>query len=232
MRLLPKLEIDKKLADERRVHVEEGRKLAQRVDSLREIASQEEASLAKFRSETIAAIHKEISSESAKLDELKNEIRLKTKERDELMEPLHATLKEISERESAVSDKEAVLASKETEIATAQDEILASGKRAAEAEKAAALARMDAAAHNTVAAEARVQAKRELVAARSEASQRSRQLDEREAALLSRESFVAERENSATLEEARLSEKRAQLDREWRLLADRKEAFERRITKQ
>ncbi len=65
MRLLPKQEINVRKAQEKRAEMDEGLKLARRVDNLREIAATEEASLASFRSATVKSINDEVR----KLDE-------------------------------------------------------------------------------------------------------------------------------------------------------------------
>ena len=60
IKLLTKQEINLRKANEKRLEIEEGRKLASRVDNLRELVAQEEASLASFRAKTVANIGAEI----------------------------------------------------------------------------------------------------------------------------------------------------------------------------
>jgi hypothetical protein len=60
MRLLPKQEASILQASKKRAEIDEGLKLARRVDSLREIAATEEASLALFREKTLKAISADI----------------------------------------------------------------------------------------------------------------------------------------------------------------------------
>lgn len=73
MKLLSKSDVQKAKSLDRQREIDEGLKLARRVDALREIAAAEESSLAKFRIETIAKIHDEISILAAKRDELQIE---------------------------------------------------------------------------------------------------------------------------------------------------------------
>ena len=62
MKLLDKQEITRQKSLERKLEVEEGIKLAKRVDTLRELSSKEQTSLSKFRDESLAQIRKEIDS--------------------------------------------------------------------------------------------------------------------------------------------------------------------------
>ena len=97
MKLLKKEEIGKHKAAERQREVDEGVKLAQRVDALREVAAQEEASLEKFRRETIATIHKEIEAATAERDTLKAEVKTLQTQREEAMIPVVEAWKKVKE---------------------------------------------------------------------------------------------------------------------------------------
>ena len=74
MKLLPKSDIAKAKSVDKQREIDEGMKLAKRVDSLREVAAAEEASLKKFRSETLGAINTEITANATKRDELTQEV--------------------------------------------------------------------------------------------------------------------------------------------------------------
>lgn len=74
MRLLKKSEIDSAKAGDRKRDIDEGSKLAKRVDALREAQATEEASLEKFRRETIAHINEEIISKTYERDSLSKEV--------------------------------------------------------------------------------------------------------------------------------------------------------------
>lgn len=74
MKLLSKIEINTLKSVERKKEIDEGVKLAKKVDTLREVASKEESNLRKFRIETLAIIQSEIN--------------LKIKERDSLLEEI------------------------------------------------------------------------------------------------------------------------------------------------
>jgi hypothetical protein len=61
MDLLPKKEVERLKADERRKEIDEGVKLAKKVDALRELAAKEEANLEKYRVESTKSLRVEIS---------------------------------------------------------------------------------------------------------------------------------------------------------------------------
>lgn len=70
IKLLPKSEIDKLKSSDRQREIDEGVKLAKKVDALREIQSQEEVSLTKFRNETVKVIVSEINAKILERDAL------------------------------------------------------------------------------------------------------------------------------------------------------------------
>lgn len=98
IKLLKKSEIDQAKARDRQLEINEGLKLAKKVDTLREVVAQEEESLKKFRIKTISAINDEIIIAAKKRDDLNKEnsdleeknILLKT-ERKKLEEPVDLT---------------------------------------------------------------------------------------------------------------------------------------------
>lgn len=73
----------------------EGMKLARRVDSLREIAAQEEAALKKFRDQTLAQIKADIEKESKPLQELRKEVVILQQSRQDALKPLTEEKNEI-----------------------------------------------------------------------------------------------------------------------------------------
>ena len=95
MRLLPKSELDKKKASQRQREIEEGLKLTRRVDSLREVAAEEDTKLEKYRAKTVAAIQAEIGPLDIKLGTLKKEIKELEDTRKNLLVPLDAEWKKV-----------------------------------------------------------------------------------------------------------------------------------------
>lgn len=88
MKLLSKSEVDRAKAIERQAEIAEGMKLAKRVDGLRETAAQEEASLLKFRNETLSAIVEDIRIAEQKRDTLKKEVKELEERRALALQPI------------------------------------------------------------------------------------------------------------------------------------------------
>lgn len=99
IKLLSKQEVQQKQAVQKRAEIEEGKKLAQRVDRLREIAVQEEASLASFRAKTLKAINTEIKQVTVERDSLLEEVKT-------LRNELELGFSELKKAEKQLKDKE------------------------------------------------------------------------------------------------------------------------------
>jgi hypothetical protein len=88
IRLLKKSEIEKLKSSEKQKDFQEGIKLAKQVDTLRELAVEEEKNLEKFRTNNVALIQKDINSKIAERDNLDRDIARKREEWKQLLEPL------------------------------------------------------------------------------------------------------------------------------------------------
>jgi len=99
MKLLQKSDIVKAKALDRKMEIDEGVKLSRRVDTLREVHANEEASLDRFRRETLKAIHDEVTTESAKLDTLRSEVATIQEQRTLALKPI------LIERDELEKDK-------------------------------------------------------------------------------------------------------------------------------
>jgi hypothetical protein len=106
IKLLSKQEINQRQALQRHAEIEEGRKLAKRVDNLREIAVQEEASLASFRAKTLKAINEEIKKATKEHEVVLNQVK-------ELRSELETGFSELKKAENIVKLKEEDLVSRE-----------------------------------------------------------------------------------------------------------------------
>lgn len=102
MRLLPKKEISVLQASKTKAEIDEGLKLARRVDSLREIVADEEASLASFRDATLKAIQADIKKVEQERNEVKGEV-------ETLRSELEQSTKQLDIRENAVKEREEAL---------------------------------------------------------------------------------------------------------------------------
>lgn len=92
MRLLSKNEIVLKKGDERKLEIEEGAKLARKIDVLRETAAKEEANLAKFREANLRNIRIELDKLAQDKASLLEEVKSLKAQRHELLAPLDSTL--------------------------------------------------------------------------------------------------------------------------------------------
>jgi len=96
IRLLPKSEIAKAQANAQKQTIDEGAKLARRIDSLRQTIADEERSLREFREKTVATIHKEISVLTARRDTITSELRKAERELEIAREPLDSEWDELA----------------------------------------------------------------------------------------------------------------------------------------
>lgn len=88
MKLLSKLDVTKNKAVERKREIDEGAKLARKVDGLRQLSAAEESNLTKFREESLKELNKVILSKQKESDDLDEDIKIKKGIRDKLLEPL------------------------------------------------------------------------------------------------------------------------------------------------
>ena len=96
MKLLSKTDIVTTKAKERLNEVQEGLKIAKKVDALREAAATEEVSLEKFRSETLKKVNEEINVAISERDALKEEVRILENDKREALKPLDAAWQEVN----------------------------------------------------------------------------------------------------------------------------------------
>lgn len=229
MRLLPKSEIDKAKASERKQEIDEGIKLARRVDNLREIVAAEEASLRKFRNDTVKVIYDEITQETIKLDALKGEVLRARKEREELQKPLDAEWTCVDKaktalhlREISVTEREKGVAANELALKDAREEarvLLGQSKIKDE------LARTRLHRAETDAKDAKIALTNAREIEKKALAFEARISD----SLLHRSKEIADKESSVKLEQARLANWQKELADEWKLLKDRKATFARTI---
>lgn len=110
IRLLQKSEIAKAKAQDRQQELIEGKKLASKVDTLRELRAEEEASLDKFRIETLKTIQIELDYKFSEKKQLEDQIKERKEELDRVLGPLDKQLMHY------IADKKAEIDSKTAEI--------------------------------------------------------------------------------------------------------------------
>lgn len=105
MRVLPKQEIDVLKAQERQVEVNEGLKLAKKVDALRETVAKEQANLFKFRDETLKAVNREVAFATHRKSELLNDIEELEERKRRALEPLTTELNNLQETKALMEEQ-------------------------------------------------------------------------------------------------------------------------------
>lgn len=113
MRLLPKSEVDKAKASDRQREIDEGKKLATKVDTLRELHAEEEKGLEQFRQKTVKQIREEIDPLIAQKEALTSDISELEHTRKMLLVPLDAKWEEVNAAQTLCDEREADLATKE-----------------------------------------------------------------------------------------------------------------------
>lgn len=229
MKLLAKSEVAKAKAADRQREVAEGLKLAGRVDSLREVAAHEEASLAKFRRETIEVIHAEIVAETYKRDLLIGEVSVLEDRKREALKPLDdqreelrqieaknvAWVDDLFEREVAVIVRDGVLSEREVVLQKLEEKARYTQEDAERRQAEAAIMETMAGTKNMEASEILRKAHAEAETLVSNA--------------MEREEWVTQREDAVFLKEEELREKEIELAKDWSRLKDREATLERNI---
>lgn len=198
LKLLKKSEIEKTKVTERQREIEEGMKLAKRVDTLRETASEEEAALHKFRGETLGVIQSEIDAKVLERDTLERENAVMREERIRLSAPIDLTKEweqvrldkiDIENWKNTLSEKEVGMLAREGEVT--EQESLLQNREYSLAQKESLITRSLAEAEKKF-----TEAGTTLTEARSQSETLNRSSRNREDAIVLRESGVATKEES------------------------------------
>lgn len=120
MKLLPKSEITKLQAQDKKQAIDEGVKLARKIDNLREVASQEEASLDKFRSETLSSINKDISAAALRLGRILSELHELERRKEDALKPIIKETEELEAKKLQFTEEYAKIDSLLAEISHRQ----------------------------------------------------------------------------------------------------------------
>lgn len=231
MKLLPKSDILIKKAQDQKQAVDEGKKLAQKVDTLRELAANEEASLDKFRSETLEQIHKETTEAATKRDALLGEVRELESAKREALQPLTRELELIDEAREELAQKAAhnatqalTIDAREQSISAKEKEVGQTLLRVETKEEAVTRKLADIINTETDTKQLNQTAIRLMEEADSIRTKLSTEL-------VHREEQCSSNEKRIILREQQLEADKSALVKEWRLLADRKAVHERNINR-
>lgn len=103
IKLLKKSEIDTAKAQDRQREINEGIKLASRVDALRKTQAEEEANLEKFRREAVSVINQEIIEKTKERDLLSTEVSNLEDRRRDALKPLTEKWDEIRNKQDELT---------------------------------------------------------------------------------------------------------------------------------
>lgn len=229
MRLLPKSDILKAKATAKKQEIDEGVKLAQRIDGLRQVAATEEKNLQDFRTREVAKVHAEIAKERAVLDPLKKEVADLRKEKARGMQDVEKERTAISKANDRLQEREETCEKREKDAANILREAKAAEKRA-QGIVAKATTKEDLATDKLAEAERLNKGAKEAHQVAEKAKTSALELKEKvHKELTHRDMMAASRERGITIKEERLAEERKQLDAEWVVFNDRREAFYREL---
>lgn len=229
IKLLPKSEIDRKKAVEQKVAIDEGAKLAKRVDRLRELSVDTEAEFTKWRNEAIAKINDEIAQKSQEKAKIVAEVNEATTLLARLQKPLdeewarvREASGELNRRTEEANVVEHRLDDREGEVALKEKKVASALLKATTKDDLATSNLRDAASSNNAAQLARESAQR----LKEETIKSSDTLKKE---LTHREELVTTREESATIKETDLALRETALADGWKLLKDRQATLARSI---
>lgn len=229
MKLLPKSEIDRLKAVEKKAEIDEGLKLARKIDNLREVRAAEEAALETFRRETLTNINEEISQKVTERDTLKAEVTGLEKRKKEAQEPLDNewvkvsdTKAELDRRGEGLDARESILQSRETEL-NARERFITKVNLTASGREERAIELLKEAEQN----------KKDTKLALEEA-QKTKEVAEAhrkevEESLVKREQAVSSREEGVKLKEEAADAREVELNKRETQIADREATLERTL---
>ncbi len=211
MKLLSKNEIEKAKSLERKLEIDEGAKLARKVDDLRKLSAEEEMKQSKFRLASLKETNDQIAAATTERDSLLAEVVKLREEKRILQIPLDAKWSEVKGYEQRLQRLEIEISVKETSLEQRKKDlsVLEEAARVTENEIDLAAQRI---AGNLLASERKVQeADAVLDEAKLVRNETDDYVESQKNSLLSREAEVAVRERDVENRELDLEEERRQL---------------------
>lgn len=221
MKLLNKDDIAHKKAQERQREVEEGLKLAKKVDSLREVRAAEEVALHTFRDETLKTIKASIVELEARAAILRAEVVKLEKRKAEALEPLTNLENQLAIKEKLLIALEAELLQRGAVLDTNERNFKKRSTVLAEKEAHTEVMHKDATVLYTNGAKIKSDAERLYREAAGVLQDAHRQADVLIANAIQREAWVTQREQAAFEKEEKLRAEEIRIAHEWTLLRDR-----------
>ncbi len=109
MRLLPKKQVNAELATQRKELIDQGVKMAEKVDVVRETLSKEERALSDFRASSVANVTREIDALLEHKEELRRDISKAESKLTALREPLDAEWIRVQDQAEELASRESIL---------------------------------------------------------------------------------------------------------------------------
>lgn len=224
-RLLPKQEVERRRRDEERQRMDEGLRVAERVDTLRETLASEEAAFERYRVESLKEIQEEIGTARSKRDELLSEVVRLRIEQKALSEPLEALWEdavrrddEIEEKVAKVVERKLALDKKALALGLMERQAFSQEKAMEIAERRIAMREAES-RHDIEEIEAASEKRRiETSIAAERVYLREVNAKELERSLEKKEAEVLNHENDLILREKKLAKREASLKANWNLL--------------
>lgn len=227
MRLLPKSEIDRAKASDKKREIDEGAKLARRIDNLREVAAAEELSLETYRRETLTKINEEITPKVKERDKLDEQIKAKKEWLCDADLPLEEKRLALDSRAEALDRGRENLDEREADVARQERDTEVNGKKA-NALLARATTREELADTALKHADAaKKEAELALATARRVKEEALAFKDKAHKEFTHRDLIASGRERDVSIKEKAQAEEKERIADEWKLLEDRKAMFER-----
>lgn len=231
IKLLSKSEIATGKAKERRQSIDEGVKLANRVDNLRKVAADEESALEKFRKESMKAIQAEIKTKTKERDDLLSEVAKLEAKKEQALKPLTKQLKAIADGEENLNLREEAIVTRETDIKTREKVLDKRQKDQNTLEKRIEQTRLKANEELQIAEQKNIDATSALKDATAMFDALSTQSTTREKNVALREEMMESREKSMLEKEKAINKQRQEnIDQQTRL-ADREATLLRNLNR-
>ncbi len=221
MQLLDKFTIAKEKSFERKLEIDEGAKLALKIDTLRRTAAEEETKLSQFREKSMAQIKSDIGLSSEKLTSLRAEITVAENRLAEVRVPLDQEWARLNDDKRVYEIAEEELGEKiEQFLASERDQVVRLNQIKVDEERAAEKLEQGN-EHIKTALRVEEHAKGLLNESLSMATKIMEEANNREAETVSRENTVAESEHVIMTQKKLLDDREKQLNSRERAINDK-----------
>lgn len=123
MKLQPKRVVATEIAKQRKSQIDEGVKLAGKVDKLRSVVSEEEAKVERFRKESVTRVQVEIDDKIVEKNRLIEEIRILKEDRARDLIPLTLEWEKVKKEKERLIRQEEVVSTREDDATQREEEV-------------------------------------------------------------------------------------------------------------